>query len=237
MVSKQKIIEQYGVASNGLHRDNSEIFLRMESEEKLFHLGSGESIFDFGCGSADLLVYYAPHFKALLGVDLSDNMIRLAQERIDRFSVKNVEVYQGDEVSSWERCNNRQFDVVTSAGVVQYLTEKQLTEFLHQATSHLENDGRIVLFDILDPRTYRLMKFGLYLENPMNLRDYARACVSSARVLVKSTLTKLGLREDMTGYTHHPGRVTQICKTLNLNVSLVRSMYYDYRYHAIISKS
>ena len=52
----------WATRSDGGHRSQAEAFLRKEAAEKLFHLGRGEALLDLGCGSADLLVYYADAF-------------------------------------------------------------------------------------------------------------------------------------------------------------------------------
>lgn len=54
--------------TDGGHRTSAEDFLRLEADEKLFHLGEGDSLLDFGCGSADLLAYFAALGTSLISL-------------------------------------------------------------------------------------------------------------------------------------------------------------------------
>lgn len=237
MISRQDVIALYANQVNGVHRHNTEEFYQLEAREKVYHMGPGATALDFGCGTADLLAYYARHFETMVGVDISDNMLRHAAARLERFGVRNVTLQQADDLSVWPWLGERRFDVITSAAVMQYFSSAQISEFLKNAKPHLAPGGRIVMFDIVDPRMYWLFKYGWATPQPITAGGVARALARTSKMLAVSLLKALRLRPraDLMGYTHHPGSITAQAAQAGYDVAFVRSMYYEYRYHALLT--
>ena len=134
---------------NGGHRWQEESFLKKEAAEKLYHLSDGDSLLDFGCGSADLLAYYAQQYSYTVGVDFSQSMLDNARIRLDSFGCGNTELVQADDNTIWEKVSGC-FDRITASGVVQYLTMAQVDSFINAASKRLNPGGKIVLFDVID---------------------------------------------------------------------------------------
>src|SRR5262245_12261915 len=117
--------------THGGHRRQTEEFLRMEAEEKLFHLKGGESILDFGCGSADLLVYYAQQYPSVTVIDFSASMLDSARRRSEAFRCTHIRFIQADNVSAWDHLEGT-FDRISMAAVIQYLTLPEIDRMLEQ---------------------------------------------------------------------------------------------------------
>ena len=186
--------EYWNKQSDGQHDSQQEGFLRNESEEKLFHLAKGENLLDFGCGSADLLVYYAPFFKFMMGADSSKLMLEKAKERLSAFDFSNnVMLIHSDNHQIWndiatELGKDFKFDCITTGQVIQYLDKKETENFICNAVHHLTDDGKICLFDIVDSRTFVLWQAGLFKGNSFNfmvmiklIKGYLKGIVNKLR--------------------------------------------------------
>ncbi|MEP6859978.1 MAG: methyltransferase domain-containing protein [Deltaproteobacteria bacterium] len=209
--------------SDGGHRSQAEEFLRKEAAEKLFHLGSGSSLLDLGCGSADLLVYYAAAFTRVAGVDFSPRMLAEATRRVADRKL-SIELVEADDATVWDRVTGT-FDRVTAGQVVQYLDPAQLERFLERARGRLATGGRVILFDVIDPRIYALSELGLFERQPPLAR--ARRVFDVAVARLRRSPHEIGHR--YAGY-----ELARIAERAGFRSETVWSMYYEYRYHALL---
>ena len=226
--------------SDGQHHSQAEQFLKNESEEKLFHLAKGENLLDFGCGSADLLVYYAPFFKFSVGADGSKLMLENAKQRLSAFNNQNnVSLINSDNYLIWNDIakqfgENFQFDRITTGQVMQYLNSKEIEDFISNAACHLTADGKICLFDIVDARTFPLWKAGLFRSNSLNFTVIIKLIINYLRGILRKFKGKPFCE---LGYVYPPSFFINVAEKNNLAVSYYKSMFYDYRYHIVMSKS
>jgi cyclopropane-fatty-acyl-phospholipid synthase len=130
---------------DGLHRWKTEEVYEKMANEKLFHIKGGNSLLDFGCGSADLLCYYAKEYNTVIGVDFSKSMLESAQKRLIEKGCNNVKLLYANDKTVWEMINQN-FDRIVLNGVVQYLDEKQIDDFIKNALKILNTNGKISLF-------------------------------------------------------------------------------------------
>ena len=220
----------------GLHRSQDEVFLEAESKEKLLHLGSGEKLLDFGCGSADLLVYYLPFYKLCVGADRSNLMLEKAREKLDSFNNQHETVLlNSDNYQIWDEIEkkmgkNFKFNCITTGQVMQYLDKKQITDFIYNSTLHLENKGKICLFDIVDSRTSELWEVGLFNQKSFNFSVFMRLIIGRLKAILNNLK---GKPAHANGYSYPPSFFYAIAEKYNLKVTYINSMYYEYRYHII----
>lgn len=216
----------------GGHRFSTEEFLAKEANEKLFHLNGGNTLLDFGCGAGELLIYYVPNYEKVIGVDFSRSMLVEAEKKILHHKYKNVDLILADDKTVWEKLNLK-FDQITTTGVVQYLTPEQLEEFILNASMYLNEGGKITFFDIIDPRLYSLWKIGWFSQKSM----FRNMFTSAFNSCVKRVLAFLkGQPGDIVGNSHSPQIIEEMARKNGFQVEFARSMYYEYRYHAIIQK-
>jgi cyclopropane fatty-acyl-phospholipid synthase-like methyltransferase len=169
------------------------------------------------------------------GVDISANMVQRARQRLDEFGLESVNVAQADEANVWSVVGDSKFDVITSAGVMQYLSVSQMEGFLGSARMHLLPGGRIAMFDLVDPRLYWLFKYGWFNERPLDPMLVVRSLMKTGRVLGRKLLRSLaGRPEDHMGFSHHPVVVQRAAERNGFQCRIVCSMYYEYRYHALL---
>lgn len=218
--------------NKGGHRYSTEEFLYKEAMEKLFHLRGGKSLLDFGCGAGELLIYYVPDYERVVGVDISSSILLEAEKKIWEQNYKNVDLILADEETVWDRLNVS-FDRITATAVVQYLTPEQIDAFIHNASDYLNEGGKIVFFDIIDPRIYSLWKIGWFSQNFKFWQALPKAGIGCFRQLSAVLKNQPG---DIIGDAHSPYLIEKIARNNGFTMQYIKSMYYEYRYHAILSR-
>lgn len=217
----------------GGHRFSTEEFLTKEANEKLFHLSGGKTLLDFGCGAGELLIYYVPKYEKIVGADFSRSMLSEAEKKVMEQKFGNVELILADDITIWNELNLK-FDRITATEVVQYFTPEQLDNFISNASGHLNEGGKIVFFDIIDPKLYYLWKIGWFSQNFISWKIFVRAYAGCLRRILSFLKNQPG---DIIGYSHSPYLIKKIALRNGFQMEYVSSMYYEYRYHAILSKT
>lgn len=218
---------------SGGHRSSAEEFIAMEAREKLFHLDGGKTLLDFGCGAGELLVYYASEYEKTIGVDFSPSMLEEASKRIRNRECKNTTLVLADNKTVWKKLDSS-FDRITAAGVFQYLTYQEIDEFIYNASKYLNKGGKIVLFDLLDPRLYPLWKIGLFSQDKRCWKFICKAVCGVKNTISASLKNR---PRDILGYSHNPNTIKKIANKNGFEMICVQSMYYEYKYHAIIFRN
>ena len=238
--------EYWSHQSNSFPRSQTEEFHKKKAMEELFHLNGGESLLDFGCGSADSLAYIAREYTTVVGADFSRSMLLKAKERLDNCDMDNVLLIQADDNTIWNSLSLI-FDRIITTGVVQYFNLDQLENFIFKSSRLIKRDGYIILFDIIDPRLYWSWNYGMRsgkindvlkrihgknsrLFNNSSLFFLKAACLS----LFDQMRSMISRNPSSIGYPYDPMVIKTIAEKNGLEMEYVCSMYYEYRYHAIL---
>jgi cyclopropane-fatty-acyl-phospholipid synthase len=216
---------------SGGRREDSEEFLAREAQEKLLLMPTGGRLLDFGCGSADLLVYYLNVYDAIVGADFSASMLAAARERLARAGATNVTLLQADDRTVWER-ELGTFRCISADGVVQYFTLAQLDRFVGHAAAALAPGGAICLFGVLDPLLLLLWEGGWFGHDRHPAARAAGIGRAVARLVVRGALR----RHRAFGLTCDRHDMAAIAARHGLRAEIVGSIYYPYRYHAVLSR-
>ncbi len=220
--------------TDGGHRSSDDSFLRKEAAEKLYFIEGGDTLLDFGCGACELMQYYAPHFKKLVGVDFSESMLEEARKKLEGSYAPNIRLALADDRTVWSRIDGS-FDRIVCSGVVQYLDVAQLQNFLDNASKRLNLEGKILLFDVIDSRIRPLARAGLFTDRP-NPLVLVGACATMVLRRYLDSDRRI-LPTDELGYSYDPNLISEMSMNSGLEVEFVRSMYYEYRYHAVLTRT
>lgn len=224
---------------NGMHRIGQEPFFEKKARELMLHLGDqGGSLLEFGCGSGDLLVYYAACFSSVVACDYSLTVLEKAKGRCQSFGVVNCNLIEADDKGIWNKLLEQKFDRILSASVLQYLDRGQVENLIQEAGRRLRDGGRIVLADIPDSRIFCLWQIGAYSNSNINKK---LGLINFATSFAKLSLLRMarrirGLPADEIGYTYQPSFIAKVANQNGLSTEIVSSVYYEGRFHAILTK-
>lgn len=100
---------------------------------------------DVACGTGNVTVRLAKHFKDIYAVDLSEDMLREAFNKLKENRIKGKIICQ----DMTEMQLNRKFDLITSVlDSTNYITdEDDLEKYFSSVKEHLKDD-RIFIFDV-----------------------------------------------------------------------------------------
>ena len=104
-----------------------------------------KNILELACGTGNITVRLAKHFKDIYGVDLSEDMLREAFDKLKSERIKGKIICQ----DMTELSLNRKFDLITSVlDSTNYITDIEgLKKYFKGVYNHLKDDG-IFIFDI-----------------------------------------------------------------------------------------
>ena len=104
----------------------------------------GESVLDAGCGNGRLRQAFKGKPISYLGIDLSHNLIKLA-EASDEWKLINQQFVVGN-VLELDELTTKKFDYIFSVAVLHHLPGVDLRQAaLIQFKNHLKTDGKIVI--------------------------------------------------------------------------------------------
>lgn len=113
---------------------------------ELLQLKSGDHVVELGCGTGlnfSRIMEKIGSEGQLIGVDISDNMLAIANERVERAGWKNVQLICSDLV---EYSIPDGINAVLSTGVLGYVNERN--QIIEEVSRKLGSKGRIVIFDL-----------------------------------------------------------------------------------------
>jgi len=131
------------------------------------HIKKGQRVLDLGCGTGALTLRAAQKDAKVKGIDVSSQMLEIAQERARKAGLaQNIELSEMGvaELGSEE---SESYDVVTSGLCFSELTDDELTYALKEAERILKPGGLLLVADEVQPRSIskraltRLIRFPL----------------------------------------------------------------------------
>lgn len=234
------------------HRFSTEAFYAAKAEEHTALFAEDDCrapAVDLGCGAGELLLHLAARLNVRAGLDYSGSMLEQAKIRL---AGTGIELVQGD---AFEYLPGRPLQVWLTCGALnQYLAPEALHRFLDLFLREAAPRS-LYLFDCVDPVRYAALPYGTsYVRTAppaaarrrggiAAVRGVAgtvvrtlRAAVDAARLAARSRTGFRELAGPGMGYGYLPLFWLDACEARGLEVEIVSSRYYEYRYHALIRK-
>ncbi len=113
------------------------------------------SVLDFGCGVGRLLIPFAANATRVVGLDVSDSMLREARHNCEIFGAHNVVLMKSDDTLS---AIEGTFDLIHSVIVFQHIAPERGLQLFARLVDHLSPGGigaiQITYAKIVDSKTF-----------------------------------------------------------------------------------
>jgi SAM-dependent methyltransferase len=136
----------YYVAFGGRDQDEesflataADVLRALETELRRLPQAGRRSALEIGCGPGRLMKPLSRHFTEIHGVDVSDEMIRLARERLRDIPAAHAYVTNGASLAQFP---DESFDFVYSYAVFQHIPSRVIVvQYMHEIRRVLKSDG------------------------------------------------------------------------------------------------
>jgi len=139
------------------------------------------SILDCGCGTGEIVIELAKKGYNINGFDISNNMVRVTKDKLQKNNIKNVHIWK-DNVCSFKV--NKKYDVIIAAGVFQYFNKTLQKKAYQNIKKALKPNGLLITSygnSIFSLFTFNKFTVDFFTEYIFSLHFYSDK---------KSTLTK-----------------------------------------------
>ena len=148
-------------------------FKSTEEITKRLNLKPGDKVLDVGCGIGGGDFYLAEKFGAsCYGVDLSENVIKIAQNKLKDVDVKNVEFDVADITTI--NIPDESYDVIYSRDTILHIKEKQ--DLFNKFFKWLKPGGKLLITDYCCTEDEWTSEFTNYVKNRgyflLTLKEY-----------------------------------------------------------------
>jgi len=214
--------------------------IKKRAKEHIYHMPKGGKILDFGCGDCDITQHYINHFEYMICADFSQSMLSVAKKRDTIKSNDKVGIINADNNSIWNMLPNIKLNYIISCQVIQYLSIQDIESFIIKGKAYLEDDGQIIFFDIIDPGLSIFLPsgyiYGKLKGDPLVKPTFLFKLIISWFRRLMNYLHSQPAFGSM-GYTYDPNTLKEVAQKCGYDCEIVYSMYFGYRYHAILTKN
>lgn len=147
--------EFFGTGFNYINRIWNEIKIRFDEDFK------PRNALDFGCGVGRLVIPLAEKSEKVVGIDISEQMLKTAKENSLKYGFENTSFFQTDEFFSK---NKETFDLIHSIIVFQHINPKIGLSIFENLIKVLNEGGiGVIQFTYKYPVSkFEMFKFKLY---------------------------------------------------------------------------
>jgi SAM-dependent methyltransferase len=239
-----EINEFWSNQAESLNRERNDEYYRkkaLEHRSILAHADAQKGALDLGCGAGELIEQLSGLVKINTAVDFSASMIEAAENRL--YPAFDGKIVKADVFTFAARSED---PVWMSTGAInQYLQADRLRDFLDIFSAN-NNAEALYLFDCIDPLRYDLLFLGISYRPehalPLTWKGYIKHQVDRLRMAFRLIAGRydestLYMGSPGMGFGQRPSFWLKACAERGLNVEIISSRYFEYRYHVIIKKS
>lgn len=241
VVVVNNIKNYWSSVNSSSHRRSEPIFYEKNVKEHLSAMDPEDinlEIIDLGCGAGVLLEHYINATRVVVGLDFSSSMIAAAKDRIGN----KVDLVNADIFEYLPKCSIPVW--MTTEGLNQYLTDSEIRRLIAIFKNN-ENAKSFYLFETICPIRFPLMNFGLSYRNESWItKSYyggLKICLLRFKYALKLLFGGFEkgahyLGTPRMGYAYTPRFWHVLAQEFGLNVEILGSKYYEYRYHVVLKK-
>ena len=160
-------------------------------------VGEADTVLDIGCGTLLLEERLLPTRCRVVGLDLTEEMIRVGQAK----RLPNVPLLVNADAESLP-FPDRSFDAIVSCYVAKYV---DLGKFANELSRVVKPGGKVVLYDFVKPRGLFLPFLALYLHGALRVAGFLLGLVGNNAAFTLSNLPRI-----IEGATWDRGLVAQM---------------------------
>ena len=192
---------------------------------------------DLGCGAGEILQIMTKALKIKTALDFSEKMIELAEKR-NYHSRPNF--ICADCFEYLPSCNDQVW--ITSGAINQYLDNQRISDIIRIFAEN-PNAYSFYLFDCIDPLRYASLTLGSKfkkenIDSKLSLRGFVSMIKEYATIAYKINFVSPTYKYSFLhfGFGHAPILWHSLRKKHDLQIEIVSSRYFEYRYHVILKK-
>ena len=110
----------------------------------------------------------------IIGVDLSENMLKVAREKADKADTKNIKLYKMDATKLDFKLNS--FDKISLSLILHEMNDELRSKILNEAKRVLKKDGKIIIteWERSTKLSKRLLFMPIHLLEPKPYREFLK---------------------------------------------------------------
>ena len=148
MSNNDRTIKQYKkLAKSYNFRFPSYLKITTDKVAKIANITPGGKVLDLGCGTGELLFKLVQKYPAtaeLVGIDISEEMLKRAKSKLDSFKTVSLHVGNVEKIAY----PDEYFDLIVSVGVMHYVRNPK--SMITEALRVLKHGGRFLLIDMAE---------------------------------------------------------------------------------------
>ena len=132
-------------------------------------------ILDVGCGTGDLVIKLSKKGFDSEGVDFASSMIDVAKKDAKKHKISEEKF---SNKSFFEYTPKNKLDLISANGFIEYISEKELEEFINKSYNFLNKEGYLV-FESRN-RLFNCFSFNQYTEGEIEINEISnllRECI------------------------------------------------------------
>lgn len=221
-----------------LNRESSPEYYRRKSAEiysVISFYDKSLGLIDFGCGAGELLHPLSQKLNCnITAVDYSESMLKAARERVKS---ENVFFECQDALDFSEKTDVKSTIWMSCGAANQYSCKRELVKFINNFLRN-PHTKQLLLFDTIDPLQYILFNAGIIFSySPRRKGGFLKRTLELFKNLLVYKAYKLIVPLSVgMGYGVKKSFWRQEFITTNIEVKILSSMYFEYRYHVVLEK-